>query len=271
MQRSIRTKVTAGAIALVMGVAAVTGTASATHSFPDVATNTYYHDAVDWLETQGITDGMGDTGNYEPFTIVNRAQMAVFLWRMAGKPAPESMEHGFDDVDEGSWYEEAVAWLKETRITTGVGGGFADSPESKEFQPWEPVLRSQMITFLWRYGGRAIQDDGGTPYPPHGFDDVPPGTFYERALSWAKAESITTGTGGTLGNPSDTFEPTGQTTRAQMAALLWRFADFPAADEWGDTRCPGDWGPDNPDPNNECPPVENGGNGNGGNGDGGGG
>ena len=45
----------------------------------------YYADAVDWLLHRGITTGVG--GNrFAPNDPVTRAQMATFLWRLAGSP-----------------------------------------------------------------------------------------------------------------------------------------------------------------------------------------
>jgi len=55
--------------------------------FSDVPAGRYYSDAVDWLLRRGITTGTG--GNrYSPDDPVTRAQMATFLWRLAGEPAP---------------------------------------------------------------------------------------------------------------------------------------------------------------------------------------
>ncbi|RMH79389.1 MAG: S-layer homology domain-containing protein, partial [Actinomyces sp.] len=49
--------------------------------------NRYYAPAVDWLAARGITTGVGG-GRYAPDDPVTRAQMATFLWRLAGSPVP---------------------------------------------------------------------------------------------------------------------------------------------------------------------------------------
>jgi SpoIID/LytB domain protein len=51
------------------------------HNFPDVSSSRYYDVAVSWALEQGITDGMGETGRFEPDQDVTRAQMASFLVR----------------------------------------------------------------------------------------------------------------------------------------------------------------------------------------------
>ena len=53
--------------------------------FSDVHAGKYYSPAVNWLYEQRITTGVG--GNrYGPDDNVTRAQMATFLWRLAGTP-----------------------------------------------------------------------------------------------------------------------------------------------------------------------------------------
>jgi uncharacterized protein (DUF1501 family) len=53
--------------------------------FVDVSGGSFYSDAVDWLLYRGITTGVG--GNrFAPNDRVTRAQMATFLWRLAGSP-----------------------------------------------------------------------------------------------------------------------------------------------------------------------------------------
>lgn len=53
--------------------------------FSDVSSSAFYAPAVDWLLERGITNGVG--GNrFAPDDPVSRAQMATFLWRLAGSP-----------------------------------------------------------------------------------------------------------------------------------------------------------------------------------------
>lgn len=53
--------------------------------FSDVSTGRYYAPAIDWLLARGITTGTSPT-EYSPEDPVTRAQMATFLWRLAGSP-----------------------------------------------------------------------------------------------------------------------------------------------------------------------------------------
>ena len=87
--------------------------------FVDVATSSYYEDAVDWAVGNGITQGTDDT-HFSPDGICTRAQAVTFLWRAAGSPAPRSRTVPFTDVPAGSYYYDAVLWAVENGITEGT-------------------------------------------------------------------------------------------------------------------------------------------------------
>ena len=87
--------------------------------FVDVATGSYYEDAVDWAVENGITKGTDDT-HFSPDGICTRAQAVTFLWRAAGSPKPETRTMPFTDVPAGSYYYDAVLWAVENGITKGT-------------------------------------------------------------------------------------------------------------------------------------------------------
>ncbi len=87
--------------------------------FADVATGSYYEEAVDWAVENGITQGTDDT-HFSPDGICTRAQAVTFLWRTAGSPEPETRTMPFTDVPVGSYYYDAVLWAVENGITNGT-------------------------------------------------------------------------------------------------------------------------------------------------------
>ncbi len=107
--------------------------------FSDVSSDAYYYDAVLWAAEQGITGGTGN-GKFSPDAPCTRAQMATFLWRVAGSPTPESGENIFADVPADSWYAQAVQWAYGQKITNGIGGG--------KFSPDAICTRAQMVQML---------------------------------------------------------------------------------------------------------------------------
>ena len=169
--------------------------------FVDVATGSYYEDAVDWAVENGITQGTDDT-HFSPDGICTRAQAATFLWRAAGSPKPETRTMPFTDVPAGSYYYDAVLWAVENGITKGTS--------DMTFSPDATCSRAQIVTFLWRYEKSPA---AGTANP---FADVKSTAYYAGAVLWAVKEDITKGTTNT------TFSPNADCTRAQIVTFLWR-------------------------------------------------
>ncbi|MBK6439687.1 MAG: S-layer homology domain-containing protein [Candidatus Microthrix subdominans] len=189
-----------GAVRLNWNLQPVQCAVGGTNPFNDVAGSAWYRNAVLWLVQQGVTTGTSP-GRYSPDAPVTRGQMAVFLWRTAGQPTANSPQD-FNDVPPGSYADKAVAWLAEQEITTGTRPGF--------FSPNDQVTRAQMATFLWRMTGSVY------PGFDHGFWDVYPDSFADKAVAWLVREGITAGT------TPDEFSPNQKISRAQMAVFLNR-------------------------------------------------
>ena len=169
--------------------------------FVDVATGSYYEDAVDWAVENGITKGTDDT-HFSPDGICTRAQAVTFLWRAAGSPKPETRAMPFTDVPVGSYYYDAVLWAVENGITKGTS--------DTTFSPNMTCSRAQIVAFLWR---SEKSPAAGTANP---FADVKSDAYYADAVLWAVKENITKGT------TSTTFSPDADCTRAQIVTFLWR-------------------------------------------------
>ena len=169
--------------------------------FVDVATGSYYEDAVDWAVENGITQGTDDT-HFAPDGICTRAQAVAFLWRAAGSPKPETRTMPFTDVPAGSYYYDAVLWAVENDITKGTS--------DTTFSPNMTCTRAQIVAFLWR---SEKSPAAGTANP---FADVKSAAYYADAVLWAAKKDITKGTTNT------TFSPDADCTRAQIVTFLWR-------------------------------------------------
>ena len=169
--------------------------------FVDVATGSYYEDAVDWAVENGITKGTDDT-HFSPDGICTRAQAVAFLWRTAGSPASKTSTMPFTDVPVGSYYYDAVLWAVENGITKGTS--------DTTFSPNMTCTRAQIVAFLWR---SEKSPAAGTANP---FADVKSTVYYADAVLWAVKEDITKGT------TNITFSPDADCTRAQIVTFLWR-------------------------------------------------
>lgn len=169
--------------------------------FKDVAdSKKFYYDPVYWALDNNITTGTSPV-DFTPGADVTRGQIVAFLYRAAGEPAV-SGEMPFTDVKEGKFYYNAVLWAYKNGITTGTS--------DTTFSPNGTCIRSQIVTFLWRYCGSE-------EFAPNDqFTDVKKGSFYEKAVAWAVKKGVTTGTSPT------TFSPIENCTRGQAVTFLYR-------------------------------------------------
>lgn len=97
-----------------------------TGTFGDVDDSQWYAEGVAWAAEQGIVSGYGG-GQFGPNDNITREQLAVMLWRYAGKPAPPNLLLSFDDADRISpWADNALRWAVDRGILNGKGGGILD-------------------------------------------------------------------------------------------------------------------------------------------------
>ena len=118
---------------------------------------------------------------------------------------------GYTDVDAGAWYADAVSYVTDN----GLMGGTS----STAFSPEDAMTRAMLATVLYRAADTPAvtgTDD---------FTDTADGTWYADAVLWASRQGLVTGYGdGTFG----TDDPV---SREQIAAILWRYAGSPQAQD----------------------------------------
>ena len=118
---------------------------------------------------------------------------------------------GYTDVDAGAWYADAVSYVTDN----GLMGGTS----STAFSPEDAMTRAMLATVLYRAADTPAvtgTDD---------FTDTADGTWYADAVLWASQQGLVTGYGdGTFG----TDDPV---SREQIAAILWRYAGSPQAQD----------------------------------------
>ena len=112
----------------------------------------------------------------------------------------------FTDVHTNDWFYNDVAYVYEA----GLFAGTSDTT----FSPYASMTRGMLVTVLYRLEGRPSVT--GTSV----FDDVARGAYYEKAVIWAAEHKIVNGTGGSK------FSPDANVTREQMAAILYRYAQY---------------------------------------------
>lgn len=195
------TLTTMGRITFTCQGCGITRTETTPKLFVDVDKGQYYYDSVLWAVGMGITTGMDDT-HFSPGTICTRGQVVTFLWREAGKPAPQNRACSFVDVKLGAYYYEAVLWAVEQGVTNGV--------DATHFMPDQCCTRCQVVTFLYRAKGMQKADSTAR------FTDVKRTDYFYDSVNWAYGNGITTGI------TAKSFSPHSACTRAQIVTFIYR-------------------------------------------------
>ena len=112
----------------------------------------------------------------------------------------------FVDVSLDSWYYDGAAYVYEKGLMNGTS--------ATTFSPDMTTSRAMIATILWRLEGSPVVDYAMM------FDDVDPVSWYGEAVRWAASEGIVNGYGNNQFGPNDPI------TREQMAAMLYRYAQY---------------------------------------------
>lgn len=116
----------------------------------------------------------------------------------------------FSDVRIADWFYNDVKYVYEKGMMSGTAADV--------FAPNATTTRAMIVTILYRLEGSPAVT--GTS----AFVDVPAGQWYTDAVNWAAANQIVKGTSAT------TFAPNDSITREQMAAILYRYAQYKGYD-----------------------------------------
>ena len=177
-------------------------------AFADVSTDDWFHEAVDYVVTNGLMNGIS-ANLFAPEADMNRAQIVTILYRLAGSPEVTAPAD-FADVPAGEFYSNAVAWAVANGITNGVS--------ETAFNPNGAVSREQMVTFLYRYMKLTGADVTASGDLSAYTDAASVSDWAVEAMSWAVENDIINGV------EPDVLAPAMNTNRAQIATILMRLA-----------------------------------------------
>lgn len=138
-----------------------------------------------------------------------RALISLVAFLVFATAAPVAAAGGFGDVEDDSYYTDAVSWMVDQGITTGVEPGC--------FGPDENVNRGQVAAFLYRLDTSQDNDPQSDGHP---FSDVM-APYQQVPVGWLYTAGISTGTSAT------TFTPGSAISRGDFAVMLWRYAGQP--------------------------------------------
>ena len=169
--------------------------------FTDVTVADWFMKPVMWAVGTGVTGGTSPN-TFSPEASCTRGQVVTFLWAAAGKPAPQTTDNPFEDVQASDWYYQPVLWAVEQGITGGTS--------ATTFSPDAPCTRAQVVTFLYAAEGKPSVAGGS------GFVDVADTDWFAKPVIWAAQNDVTGGIG------DGKFGPDQTCTRAQVVTFLYK-------------------------------------------------
>ncbi|MCL2610164.1 MAG: S-layer homology domain-containing protein, partial [Defluviitaleaceae bacterium] len=179
-------------------------------TFNDVHQGQWYFNYVNTVSSLGIFQG---TGNNQFSPNVNMTR-AMFTQALANLHNANTAGLGttFSDVGNNVWYTGPITWAFNSGIVQGTGDG--------RFNPNANITREQIALMLFNYANFA-----GVTLPTTGWT----GNFNDanQISPWASiAVEALHAAGVITGRPGGTFDPQAQATRAEVAAMFARFAQF---------------------------------------------
>ena len=165
-------------------------------SFGDVPADDESAEAIRFVAARGMMIGVGDDA-FAPEKTMSRAMIATVLYRMERQPNTDAGAV-FEDVAEGKWYTEAIAWAAEAGIVEGYGSSYGVNDD---------VTNEQLAVMLWRMSGRPA----ATPI------ETGAHSWGAEAMSWAIAVGLIEGDG---------TDPRAGATRADASVILMRYINL---------------------------------------------
>ena len=182
--------------------------------FTDVPTNAWYYDEVLYSYKKNYIKGITDN-TFNPNGFATRAQMATYIYRLAGEPEHNGTALPFADVEADSWYTDALIWCYENGVVD----------KDTNFNPGQNVTREVSAVFFYRLAkalgeDTAVNDFYGLLY----FNDSDKiNEYYYEEMAWAVEKSL-------LQGYDNCLTPKENLTRAQVATLMYNFESYITAE-----------------------------------------
>lgn len=189
-----------------------TALAEKADDFTDVSRSDWYYQFVDYVTSKGYFNGVADK-TFAPADNMTRAMFVTVLFRFHGAKG-DSSQSAFVDVAPGEWYTAAINWAAANRIVDGVGNG--------KFAPNDPITRAQMCAMIERYldlyrkAWKVTLPESGSLSVMVDESAIP--AYALAAVKQCQRHGLVNGF------EDGTFRPNDLSTRAQVAAVIYRMS-----------------------------------------------
>ncbi len=203
---AVRKRVVSLAMALLLTPFAIPVVQAAAAPFPDVPASFWAANAIDALAAQGILRGEPD-GLFHPLRPVTRGQFAAMIVRAEQLPTVSVGPHFTDVPTSSALYGD---------IETAAAGGLMLGTSLQEFTPSATIDRAMAAAITVRAVGLAVVGTDLAALQPSYADAAKIPSYARGNVVVAKRLGLMQGLAGNV------FDPTGQLSRAQAAAVIYR-------------------------------------------------
>lgn len=151
--------------------------------FEDVKAADWFYENVKYAHQNGLFNGTTET-TFSPNADLTRAMLVTVLYRSEGQPKVENASK-FIDVEENSYYADAVAWAEANGIVLGIS--------DTEFAPDVKITREQIAAIMYRYavykGLEAVEMQENLTFTDA--DDI--SEYAVSAMNWIVGQEIIKG------------------------------------------------------------------------------
>ena len=178
--------------------------------FTDVNPEDWFFSDVKYVYQSELFSGTSST-EFSPNMPMTRGMAVTVLGRLAGIDVADYSGSSFSDVEADVYYAPYVKWAAELGVVRGVG--------DNKFAPNANISRQDLAVILNNYAKIM-----GLTLP----NSIEPIVFNDTAdISAYSKESVAAMqmAGIISGKPGNVFDPKGNATRAEVAAMLHRFCE----------------------------------------------
>ncbi len=201
-------------------------TPASVDSYIDVSASNWFYDSVKFVTERNLFDAAAPN-TFGPDQPMTRQMLVTALYRLAGSPESSQTDSQtadtagtatraddaslpFTDVPSNASYAPAVAWAYKNGVVNGVS--------ASSFAPSASITREQIAAMFLRYAQVTGADTTASASLTAYTDTSAVSSWASDAVRWCVGSGLINGTTAT------TLSPKGTATRAQVAAMVERFA-----------------------------------------------
>lgn len=183
------------------------GFISSNQKFTDISSH-WAKKSIDYMVARGLFTGISQT-EFSPESPITRGLLAAVLGKLSAVDISSYKNSSFNDVNAENSFLPYIEWAYQNGIIGGIG--------DKQFAPDQAVTREELASILLKYA-KATGYNLPVTHKVMTFSD-------SASIAENFKEAVTTmqQAGAIMGKKNNLFHPKAEVTRAEAAAILYRY------------------------------------------------